>query len=105
MSGQHGTLLGVENQETVPESTCALTGRDREVLDFAALRWKYPGAMEAAVRDKFEWSLTEYHHVLQGLLDRPEAAAYAPMLVARLRRLREARAARRRPRGPASGHW
>ena len=38
---------------------------------------------------------TRYYQVLNALIDRPEALAYDPMLVKRLRRLRDAsRAAR-----------
>jgi hypothetical protein len=75
----------------------ALTEVEVEVLAFAGLLWRYPGAMETAVREKFDWSLTRYFQVLNGLLDRPEAYVHAPVLVARLRRLREARAAVRAP--------
>lgn len=74
----------------------ALSDLEVEVLDFAALRWRYLGAKESAVRERFGWSLTRYAQVLNGLLERPEAAAHAPQLVARPRRLRDARADQRR---------
>lgn len=60
-------------------------------MRFARQWWKYPGAMESQVREEFGWSLTRYHQVLNALIDRPEAQAVEPMLVSRLRRLREAR--------------
>lgn len=74
----------------------ALTAVERAVLDFAALRWKCQGAKETAVRDRFGWSLTRYAQVLNALLDRPAAHEYAPVLTARLLRLREARHSERR---------
>ena len=47
--------------------------------------------METAIRERFGWSPTRYFQVLNAFLDRPEGAAHAPALVARLRRLRDAR--------------
>jgi hypothetical protein len=68
-----------------------LTDVERAVLDFADLWWRYQGAKEAAIRERFGWSSTRYYQVLGALSDRPEADVYAPALVARLRRLRDAR--------------
>jgi hypothetical protein len=68
-----------------------LSERDREVLDFERQWWKYAGAKEQAVRDKFDMSSTRYYQVLNALIDRPEALAHDPLLVRRLRRLRAAR--------------
>lgn len=77
-----------------------LTDREREILDFeAGPHWRYQGAKEAAVRARFGWSLTRHVQVVNALLDRPEALAYAPMTVKRLRRLRQARQVTRRPSG------
>jgi Protein of unknown function (DUF3263) len=68
-----------------------LSQRDRSVLDFERQWWKYAGAKEQAVREKFDMSATRYYQVLNALLDRPEALAHDPLLVRRLRRLRAAR--------------
>lgn len=65
-----------------------LTDTERDVLDFAGLTWKYAGAREQAIRDRFGWSVARYSQVLLGLLDRPAALAYAPMTVRRWQRLR-----------------
>ena len=43
------------------------------------------------MRDRLGVSGTRYHQLLNSLIDRPDALAYDPMLVGRLRRLREAR--------------
>ncbi|HSA52536.1 MAG TPA: DUF3263 domain-containing protein [Yinghuangia sp.] len=80
-----------------------LSERDLGILDFERLWWKHAGAKERAVRDRFGCSPTRYYQALNSLLDRPEALAHDPVLVARLRRLRDARqqarSAVRRPGG------
>jgi hypothetical protein len=68
-----------------------LSARDAEMLDFERQWWKYAGAKEQAVREKFDMSSTRYYQVLNALIDRPEALAFDPLLVRRLRRLRAAR--------------
>jgi hypothetical protein len=68
-----------------------LSERDREILDFERQWWKYAGAKEQAVREKFAMSATRYYQVLNALIDRPEALVHDPLLVRRLRRLRAAR--------------
>jgi hypothetical protein len=72
-----------------------LSDLERDVLDFAGTTWRYAGAREAAIRERFGLSATRYHQLLNGLLDRPEAWAYAPVTVKRLRRLRDQRASSR----------
>src|SRR5215213_709201 len=65
-----------------------LSDRDQQILAFERLWWKYAGAKEQAIRDQFDMSATRYYQVLNALIDRPEALAYDPLLVKRLRRLR-----------------
>jgi Protein of unknown function (DUF3263) len=76
-----------------------LTSRDQQILDFERLWWKYAGAKEQAIREKFDMSTTRYYQVLNALIDRPEALVEDPLLVRRLRRMRaerqRARSARR----------
>ena len=72
-----------------PEGT--LSERDAEILAFERQWWKFAGAKEQAVRDKFQMSATRYYQVLNALIDKPEALAQDPLLVKRLRRLRAAR--------------
>ena len=72
-----------------PEGT--LSERDAEILAFERQWWKFAGAKEQAVRDKFQMSATRYYQVLNALIDKPEALAQNPLLVKRLRRLRAAR--------------
>lgn len=75
-----------------------LTDNERHMLDFEGERWKYAGAKEAAVRERFELSSIVYYQRLNALLTRPEALAYAPMTVKRLVRLRDARRSNRSAR-------
>lgn len=75
-----------------------LTDRERQILDFERQWWKYAGAKETAVREKFDMSSTRYYQVLNALIDRPEALAYDPMVVRRLIRLRAARQRQRSAR-------
>jgi uncharacterized protein DUF3263 len=72
-----------------------LTRRDEEILAFERQWWRYAGAKEQAIRDKFDMSATRYYQVLNGLLDQPEALAFDPVTVGRLRRLRSSRQRRR----------
>jgi hypothetical protein len=74
---------------TTPEGK--LGERDAEILAFERQWWKFAGAKEQAVRDKFQMSATRYYQVLNALIDKPEALAQDPLLVKRLRRLRAAR--------------
>ncbi len=81
---------GPEAGEQVrPEGS--LSQRDVEILDFERQWWRYAGAKEQAVREKFDMSATRYYQVLNALIDQPDALAFDPMLVKRLRRMRAAR--------------
>ena len=68
-----------------------LSARDAEILGFERQWWKFAGAKEQAIRDKFQMSATRYYQVLNALIDKPEALAQDPLLVKRLRRLRASR--------------
>jgi hypothetical protein len=81
-----------------PDETGRLSERDRSILDFERQWWKYAGAKESAVREKFEMSSTRYYQVLNALIDRPEALEHDPLLVRRLRRLRATRQRQRSAR-------
>lgn len=80
------------------ETTAGLSQRDREILEFERHWWKYAGAKEQAVREKFDMSSTRYYQVLNALIDRPEALEADPLLVRRLRRLRASRQRQRSAR-------
>jgi hypothetical protein len=88
-------MNGMDAADTVSQDRaleCSeLSERDRDILAFERHWWKYAGAKEQAVREKFDMSSTRYYQVLNALIDRPEALAFDPLLVRRLRRLRAAR--------------
>jgi hypothetical protein len=65
------------------------------MLAFERQWWRYAGAKEAAIRERFGLSATRYYQVLNALVDRPEALAADPLLVRRLRRMRATRQQRR----------
>ena len=69
----------------------ALTERDRAILDFERSWWSEPGPKEVAIRERFELSGTRYYELLKELLEDPEAMEYDPLVVRRLRRLRDRR--------------
>ena len=72
-------------------SASALDERSRAVLDFEREAWKLTVTKERAIRQRFGISASRYHQLLHRIIDRPEALTYDPMLVRRLRRLRELR--------------
>lgn len=71
--------------------TADLSERDAQILSFERQWWKYAGAKEQAIRELFSMSATRYYQILNTLIDRPEALAFDPMLVKRLRRMRSSR--------------
>lgn len=68
-----------------------LSARDADILTFERQWWKFAGAKEQAIRDRFQMSATRYYQVLNALIDKPEALAQDPLLIKRLRRLRATR--------------
>ncbi|WP_159943567.1 MULTISPECIES: DUF3263 domain-containing protein [unclassified Nocardiopsis] len=76
----------------------ALAEREQRILAFERQWWKFEGSKEQAIRDEFGFSATRYYQLLNGLVDRPEALAFDPMTVKRLRRLRADRRRQRNAR-------
>lgn len=79
------------DHEAGPPRSAGLTERDARILAFERRRWHYTGAKEAAIRAEFDLTPTRYHQILNVLIDSPAALVAEPMLVGRLRRLRERR--------------
>jgi hypothetical protein len=77
------------------EETATLDKRDLGILDFERESWKLAAPKERAIRERFGFSAARYHQLLNRIVDRPEALVYDPMLVRRLRRIREARRRKR----------
>ena len=68
-----------------------LTDRERAVLDFERGWWTEDGVKEVLVHERLGLSSTRYYELLNELLEREDAMAYDPLVVRRLRRLRDRR--------------
>jgi len=72
-----------------------LTDRDRAILRFEGEWRRHIGAKEEAIRADLGMSPARYYQLLGRLIDTAEAQEHDPMLVKRLRRLRDARVSAR----------
>ena len=68
-----------------------LSERDMCILAFERSWWRLAGAKERDILEVFGVPVTRYYQLLNDLIDRPEAAAFDPVLVTRLRRQRSRR--------------
>ena len=68
-----------------------LSQRDIDILDFERSWWKHAGAKDRAIRERFDMSATRYYQLLNELLENPAALEHDPILVKRLKRLRQYR--------------
>jgi Protein of unknown function (DUF3263) len=75
----------------------ALSELDMRVLAFERRGWRSPGVKEQAISEVLGFPATRYYQLLNELIDRPEALAFDPVLV---KRLRTQRARRQRIRSP-----
>jgi hypothetical protein len=88
-------MSALENSET---ASSPLTDLERRILEFERNWWRFAGAKESAIKELFDLSAPRYYQLLNDLIDRADALEAAPMLVKRLRRLREARMSARTAR-------
>jgi len=82
-------------EELKLETSAALSDLEVRILDFERQWWRYAGAKETGIKEQFNLSAREYYELLNNLIDREDALAASPLLIKRLRRLREARLQRR----------
>jgi len=87
--------MSAAEESVVPS---ALSDLETKILDFEANWWRFAGAKETAIKELFDLSAPRYYQLLNDLIDRDDALMAAPMLVKRLRRLREARMSARSAR-------
>ena len=78
-------------EETSQQLASPLSDLEVRILDFERQWWKYAGVKDAAIKELFNLSAKQYYELLNNLIDRPDALAASPLLIKRLRRLREAR--------------
>ena len=77
-----------------------LTERERAILEFERSWWAEPGPKELAIRERFDLSATRYYQLLSELVDSDDALEYDPLVIRRLRRMRDRRR-RARFEGPS----
>ena len=95
--GYRGTMAELTHPEP-DEAPRGLSDLERAILDFEA-RWReHIGAKEEAIREQLELTPSRYYQLLGRLLESRDALEYDPMLVKRLRRIRDQRAALRAER-------
>ena len=73
-----------------------MTAPEIEVEDLALLRfadgwWRSAAAREQAIRERFGMTPVRFYQRLAHLIETPAAAAAEPLLIARLKRIRDAR--------------
>ena len=68
-----------------------LIDREQAILDFERTWWTRDGLKDAMVRELFQVELAAYYQTLNELLDHQDALDYDPLVVRRLRRLRDRR--------------
>ena len=85
-------MSALESNQQVSNS---LSDLEIRILDFESNWWRFAGAKESAIKELFDVTAPRYYQLLNDLIDRDDALAASPMLVKRLRRLREARMATR----------
>jgi hypothetical protein len=88
-------MSALENAEN---QSSTLTDLEVRILEFERNWWRFAGAKETAIKELFDLTAPRYYQLLNDLIDREDALLAAPMLVKRLRRLREARMAARTSR-------
>ena len=76
----------------------ALSDHEMRILAFERSWWRQPGAKEREILETLGMPATRYYQLLNELIDRPEALAFDPALVTRLRRQRSRRQRIRSPR-------
>ena len=68
-----------------------LSQRDRAILDFEQSWWESATPRDQAVREQFQLTESEYAEVLNQLIASETALLVEPLLIRRLRRLRDRR--------------
>jgi hypothetical protein len=72
-----------------------LSELELKLLDFERNWWRHAGSKESAIKELFNLTPPAYYQMLNNLIDRNDALLAEPILVKRLRRIRDARTAAR----------
>jgi hypothetical protein len=68
-----------------------LTELENKILEFENSWWRFSSSKENSIKEEFSLTPIAYYQALNNLIDRDDALLAAPILVKRLRRLRESR--------------
>lgn len=79
-----------------------MNDRDRAILEFEAEWRRHAGAKEEAIRSELSLTPARYYQLLGRLIDTTDAQQHDPMLVKRLRRIRDDRQRTRLARASGS---
>jgi len=82
----------------MPLSNPATTGLSEfeiKMLEFERSWWRHAGVKESSIKELFNLTPPAYYQLLNNLIDRDDALVAEPILVKRLRRLRESRSVAR----------
>jgi hypothetical protein len=77
--------------EAIHHQAEGLSELEIRILDFERQWWRFAGAKESSIKELFDMAPPAYYQLLNNLIDRQDALLAQPMLIKRLRRLREAR--------------
>jgi len=79
---------------SMPLSNPATTGLSEfevKMLEFERSWWRHAGVKESSIKELFNLTPPAYYQLLNNLIDREAAVMAEPILVKRLRRLRDSR--------------
>ena len=76
-------------------SSSGLSELELKMLEFERTWWRHAGAKESSIKELFNLTPPAYYQMLNNLIDRNDALLAEPILVKRLRRIRDARTATR----------
>ena len=72
-------------------ATTGLSEFEVKMLEFERSWWRHAGVKESSIKELFNLTPPAYYQLLNNLIDREAALMAEPILVKRLRRLRESR--------------
>ena len=76
-------------------ATTGLSELEVKMLEFERSWWRHAGVKESSIKELFNLTPPAYYQLLNNLIDRDDALVAEPILVKRLRRLRESRSVAR----------
>jgi len=72
-------------------ATTGLSEFEVKMLEFERSWWRHAGVKESSIKELFNLTPPAYYQLLNNLIDREAAVMAEPILVKRLRRLRDSR--------------